>query len=191
MKKDKKDSSLPALCVIVREIRRAYGESQPSFAQRVRLAPQTISRFERGVQVPADSEVLIRLAQAARAKNLTDQAAELERVASQASSHIEELREARGPGTGLWAMPIFSLRQWRLMHIAGIAALYFPETVRAIEQAYEQHTAEAVAWVDDAIRQYAEEPLASGLGYHGQLSQTLMNLAGQRAIEKYKPKGKS
>jgi hypothetical protein len=86
-------------------------------------------------------------------------------------------------------MTIFSLRQWRLMHIAGVIALYFPEAVQAVEEAYERNASEAVAWVDEAIRQYAAQPVASGLGFHDQLSRVLTNLAAQRAIEKYKAIG--
>jgi transcriptional regulator with XRE-family HTH domain len=192
MKKDKKENTLPALCVIVKQVRKAYAESQPRFAQRVSLAPQTVSRFERGVQVPADFEVLTRLAQVARAKNLTEQAIELERVAnqtSQASSRIEELGEKSGRGAGLWAMPIHSIRQWRLMHIGGITAVYFPENLRTVEQAIEQVAGEAAALVDEAIRQYAGQPIAAGLGFHDQLCQVLMKLAAQRDIEQYKSKG--
>jgi transcriptional regulator with XRE-family HTH domain len=188
MRKNKKQTTLPVLCVVVKAIRAAYRESQPRFAQRVNLAPQTISRFERGVQVPADYEVLVRLANAARAKNLTEQAMELERVATESSGRIEGLREALGPAAGLWAMPIFSLRQWRLMHIAGIAAQYFPEAVQAIEQAYELNAPDAVAWVDEAIRLYGGQPVESGLGFNDQLLRVLMNLARQRDIERFKTK---
>jgi transcriptional regulator with XRE-family HTH domain len=189
MKKNKNAGTLPELSAIVKQIREAYAESQPRFAQRVNLAPQTISRFERGVQVPADSEVLIRLANAARAKNLTEQATDLERAAGPTAARIEALRQVAGPGSGLFSMPIHSLRQWRLMHIAGIAALYFPETVRDIEQAYKRNAAEAVAWVDEALQQYASQPIASGLGFDDQLSPVLMKLAEHRAIEKYKLRG--
>jgi transcriptional regulator with XRE-family HTH domain len=189
MKKNKKAANLPALCVFVKQIREAHRESQPRFAQRVNLAPQTISRFERGVQVPADFEVLLRLAHAARAKNLTEQANELDRVAHQASSRIDDLHETIGPGAGLWAMPIFTLRQWRLMHIAGIAALYFPETVGAIEKVFTLHSFDAVSWVDEAIQQYGDQPLAPGLGFANQLLEVLMNLAKQRDLEKFRLRG--
>jgi transcriptional regulator with XRE-family HTH domain len=186
MKKNKIEGALPKLCVVAKEIRAAYGESQPRFAQRVGLAPQTISRFERGVQVPADAGVLLQLARAAQAKGLTKQAAELEQAAG-THRRIDDLAEAMGPGAGLYAMPILSLRQWRLMHIPLIAAMYFPEAVEAIEKAYEQYVPEAVGWVNQALAEYADQPVESGLGFHGQLSKILTNLAGQRAIEQYKP----
>ena len=83
-------------------------------------------------------------------------------------------------------MPILTLRQWRLMHYVGIAALYFPDTMQAIEQACELHSPDAVSWVNEAIQQYGNQPLASGLGYANQLSETLMNIAKQWDLERLK-----
>jgi transcriptional regulator with XRE-family HTH domain len=187
MKRRKEIEGLPPLCAAIKTVRESYEDSQPQFASRVKLAPMTISRFERGIRVPADSRVLMRLAGAAREQGLTQEAELFESAGMLAAGSVEELREARpGSGLGLAAMPIFSLPQWRLMHAAGIAALYYPETASAIEQA----AGPALALVDDAIRQLADEPTSAGLGFHDQLVRLLMTLAEHRALEQFKQEKK-
>jgi transcriptional regulator with XRE-family HTH domain len=186
MKNPPKKTKLPPLSAAVLHTRESYGDSQPRFAQRVGVAAQTVSRFERGVQVPADYHVLLRLTVAARTQGLTEEASQFEQAAHLAPQRIEQLRDAIGPGAGLWPMPIFSLRQWRLMHIAGIAALYYPETLRATEVAIETAAPEATTLVNEAIQKYGNLPMESGLGFYNQLAQTLIKLAGERDLERLK-----
>jgi transcriptional regulator with XRE-family HTH domain len=182
MRQHKKANDLPELCVIVRRIREAYGDSQEQFAQRVDLAPMTVSRFERGKQVPADPQVLVRLRDAARRLLKSIDIACLEEAITKVETRSVQRFSDMRPGLGLAAMPISSLPQWRLMHAAAIAILYYPESVHAIEQA----AGPALALVDEAIRQYADQPTAPGLGFHDQLARQLMTLADQRALERFK-----
>jgi transcriptional regulator with XRE-family HTH domain len=187
MKKQKKQetAALPPLCAAVKRIRESYGESQPEFAQRVQLAPMTISKFERGATVPADSGVLIRLARVAREKGLKEETDLLEHIAVAARG--VEFRDARAESdlvTRLQPIPVYSLPQWRLMAAAGIAALYYPEAALAIERA----AGEALALVDEAIRQCPKEPVSPGLGFANQLARLVMTLAEERALERFKQK---
>jgi transcriptional regulator with XRE-family HTH domain len=179
-------ATLPNLCRAVKRIREAYGDTQDRFALRVNLAPMTVSRFERGKLVPSDMHVLMRLADAARAKDLTDDADELEQAAAatRAAAKIEDLKGSLGPGSGLWPMQIVSLQEWRLAHMAVIALRHYPEIAAALER----EGGAALALVDEAIRQYAEQPIASGLGFHNQLEQRLITLVKQRELERFKEK---
>ena len=185
MKRQKQEKDLPPLCAAVKRIRESYRESQPQFAQRVRVAAMTISRFERGTREPGDFEVLKRLAEAARAQGLKQEQDLLEHAAIEArGSQAWSGAAERSTHMGLMAMSIFHLPQWRLMHAAGIAALYYPEVAIAMEQA----AGPAMALVDEAIRQYANEPVSGGLGFANQLARLLETLASQRALERFKEK---
>src|SRR4051794_26679512 len=59
--KSNKKPELHALCVAVKRVRTTAGLSQERFAREYGIATQTVSRFERGIQVPVDSLVLRRL----------------------------------------------------------------------------------------------------------------------------------
>ena len=185
MKRQKHTQALPELCAAVKRIRESYRDSQPQFAQRVDLAPQTISRFERGVQSPADFQVLMRLARAAQAQGLTEETDLLEHTALAARGAWHRA-ETRSTGRGLMAMSIFHLQQWRLMHAAGVAALYYPEIAIAIERA----AGPALTLVDEAIRLYANEPVSSGLGFANQLALVLETLLERRALERFREEKK-
>lgn len=175
---------MPELCRAVKTVRLAYGESQEAFARRVGLAGMTVSRFERGKQVPTSFEALSRLAEAARAKKLAESDL-LEQAARHARIESGETR----PALSLSAIPIYSLPQWRLMHIAAIAVLYYPETAAAMEQAAGT-TGPAATVVDKAIREYTNRTgLASGLGFYYGLPEILTKLAEQQAFESFKEKG--
>jgi transcriptional regulator with XRE-family HTH domain len=176
---------LPELCAAVKQLRLAYNESQELFARRVELAAQTVSRFERGKQTPTDLQVLTRLARAASAKGLARETELFEDAARKARAELGATR----PSLSLPAIPIHSLPQWRLMHIAAVAVLYFPETAAAIEQA--AATGPAVALVDKAIREFTNRSgIASGLGYIYSLPEVLIQLAEQQAFEAFKDEAK-
>jgi transcriptional regulator with XRE-family HTH domain len=183
MKRQKQATTFPELSAAVRRVRQSYQESQAEFAQRTELALMTISKFERGVRVPADPRVLARLAAAARAQGLTEDAKQFENAAILAAGKIEELSDLR-PGLGLAAIHIPNLPTWRLMHAAAIAIQYFPEVARAIEDA----AGPAIAIVDEAIHEYGRQPAASGLGVHVQLARVLTSLAERRALERFQKK---
>jgi transcriptional regulator with XRE-family HTH domain len=176
--------NMSELCRAVKTVRLSYGESQEAFARRVGLASMTVSRFERGKLVPTSFEALLRLAEAARAKDLAESDL-FERAAQHARLDSPETR----PTLNLGAIPIYSLPQWRLMHIAAIAVLYYPEAATAMEQAASS-TGPAVALVDRAIREYTNRSgFASGLGSYRGLPEILTMLAEQQAFENFKEKG--
>jgi transcriptional regulator with XRE-family HTH domain len=185
MKRQKQATPFPELSAAVKRVRQSYQESQAEFAQRTDLALMTISKFERGVRVPSDPRVLARLAAAARAQGLTDDAKQFESAAILAAGRIEELSEVR-PGLGLAAIHIPNLPMWRLMHAAAIAIQYFPEVAVAIEQA----AGPAMAVVDEAIQEYGRQPVSLGLGFHDQLARVLTGLAERRALEQFQKKEK-
>src|SRR5215471_101816 len=100
--KPEQAETLPELCAAVREVRNAYDESEEQFARRVELAGQTVSRFERGRQIPTDFHVLKRLAASAQAMGLAKETELFEQAARQA---IVRLGEIRSP---LASVPIHS-----------------------------------------------------------------------------------
>ena len=199
---------LPGVCAAVKSIREAYGDTQERFAHRVNLAPMTVSRFERGKQIPTDFDVLARLAEAARDKGLVQEANQLDEarrskwatlsvpVPSDKSSTLSvpvpsdkwsfssvHLFRATHPTyiPGFQLVPAFSLPQWRLMSAARIAALYYPEVASAIEKAAGQ----ALALVDEAIRQ-ADSQNLTGSALYEEIERRLRSLAEQRALEQFK-----
>src|SRR5262249_21739636 len=137
MREHKKGERLPDLCLLVRQIREAYGDTQEQFAERIGVAPMTISRFERAKQIPKDPDVVQRLLKAAHAtRKPLDTACLEEAVARHKKTDRTFPWELwQSGGMGLAAMPISSLPQWRLMHAAAIAILYYPETAHSIERA--------------------------------------------------------
>jgi transcriptional regulator with XRE-family HTH domain len=65
----------PDICIAIKRVRQAFGDSQERFAQRLQIAVMTVSRFELGKKVPRDSQILRRLQTLANEKGLTDEAA--------------------------------------------------------------------------------------------------------------------
>ena len=61
------------LCRAVKAVRTAAGWSQEKMAREILLSTMTLSRFERGVQIPRDYLVLLRLYQAAQDANCPEE----------------------------------------------------------------------------------------------------------------------
>jgi transcriptional regulator with XRE-family HTH domain len=194
MKNRKKETSPPPLCACVKNIRKAYGESQPRFAERVGLASLTISRFERGVQIPSDSGTLFRLAEAARNKGLTEEAKQFEFAIRERenaallsgkgiTTAVHRWRLEKGytrfyPGSYALAVP-----QWRLMAAAFIAPVYYPEIASAMEKA----AGEALELVDEALR-LADAESQSGQALYEEIERILRRLAEERALKHLRDK---
>jgi transcriptional regulator with XRE-family HTH domain len=106
-----------AMAVAVKRVRRAYGDSQERFAQRVHLSLMTVSKFERGVRVPKDPMVLSGLASAARAVNLTAEAQRFQDAAgtktrSRAWMAVEDARALQsGIETLARCLPMLAVRE--------------------------------------------------------------------------------
>jgi transcriptional regulator with XRE-family HTH domain len=75
MEKQVKPSvEIDPLCRAVKAVRTAAGWSQEKMAQEILLSTMTLSRFERGVQIPRDYLVLLRLHEAAQEANCPEEA---------------------------------------------------------------------------------------------------------------------
>src|SRR5262249_1888500 len=123
--KPKVKLELPSLCNAVKRVRDAYGDSQERFAQRIGIAVMTISRFERGVQIPGSESVLSKLALAANNVHLMEEF-HLFRTAA--------VLARNGPSVSSISQS-YSPQEWRLMHAARIAAKFYPDAALAIEKA--------------------------------------------------------
>lgn len=195
MRKPKKE--VPPLGAAVKRVREKYGESQEQFGKRVALALMTISRFERGAAVPSNIGVLAKLAVAAHEKGLTAEAKLFER-AKQEQERERELAglEKRTTTTvDRWRMEqqhsriypgryMLALPQWRLMTIAFIASVYYPETAASMEKAAEGPVAELV---DEALR-LADTESQTGSAMYEEVERIVRRLAEQRALERYRRK---
>jgi transcriptional regulator with XRE-family HTH domain len=136
---------LPPLCVAVKRVREAYGDSQERFAHRIGVALMSVSRFETGRAEPRDPRVLLNLAKVAYEKSLKDEG--LFRDAYQDYERIKSTDRRIGELES-FAQPTFrSLREWRLSCAARLAVLYYPEQVAAMEKA----AAAALAIIDDVL----------------------------------------
>jgi transcriptional regulator with XRE-family HTH domain len=108
-------------------MRETCRESQETFARRLNTTAMTISRIERGQQVPTDFHLLNAFEQLARDLGLTKEA----RLFDQARSGVR-FRAYQSPVKTAESAP---LPQWRLAIAARVAAIYFPESVPEIERA--------------------------------------------------------
>src|SRR5262245_53601243 len=64
-----KKIELSPLCIAVRRLREAYGDTQERFARRLDVAVMTVSRFETGRAEPRDPRVILNLARLAYEKS--------------------------------------------------------------------------------------------------------------------------
>jgi transcriptional regulator with XRE-family HTH domain len=165
---------MPPLCVAVKRVRKAYGETLEEFGRRVRVSITSISRFELGKTSPSDFNVHANLARAARDRRLTEES-ELFLEAQ----HKARFRAYRGPSPGEETIiaPTYTPQEWRLMQAVRIAIRLFPENVRAIEKA----AGPAVALVDEILR--SADAAVLGPAFYAGLEQRLNELANQRAFE--------
>ena len=111
------------LCAAARRIRMASGMSQERMAQLSGISTQTISRFELGKQEPRDPRILRSYITLANSMSLDD------------AKLFDSALEAISIDVNANARDNTDPRAWRLMEAARIAALYFPEAARAMEQA--------------------------------------------------------
>jgi transcriptional regulator with XRE-family HTH domain len=163
--KRKSENELPPLCVAVKRIREAYGDSQERFARRIGVALMTVSRFETGRAEPRDPRVLLNLASVAyensrflsdperkelqdAEKLFRDAYADFERI-KQNDSRVGELE--RLGGREFFGAPAVrsheSMREWRLDFAVRLSFLYTPERVAGIEQA----AAPMLAMIDEIL----------------------------------------
>ena len=132
-----KSKELPQLCVAVKRVREALGESQEKFAQRTGIASMTVSRFERGKLVPREYRVVRALWEAAADAGLDHETRLFDSV----------LADTPAPS---WPSTKYPLQEWRLMQAARIAVRFyrFHEQALAIEKA----AAPALALVDQILK---------------------------------------
>jgi len=122
--------------------------SQEELAKKLDLAPMTLSRFERGVQVPRDVEVLARLRDAAIEANLPSDQMMFQGVI------LKILEQKSDYEVTVSARPVHTPESWQLMHAARIAALYFPNEAAAMRKAARMSLElvnEAIASVDFTV----------------------------------------
>lgn len=180
-KKGKRETKaeLPELCVAVKKVREAYGDSQQGFAQRVGLSLMSISRFELG-RVPRDPEVLWKLTVAAREAGLIAEWKAFGNEANRARGSKGVIVSGYLGGgilpSGLSANPP---RLWRLMIAVRLAALFYPENVSTLEKAVEQAAGPALALVDAVL----QDPQNHALEYT-ELEHKINQLAEQQALSK-------
>jgi hypothetical protein len=102
----------------------------------------TISRWERGQQLPSDFHVLNQLEKMARDLGLEAEAAVFDRARSALRFTAYRPPEREDPAL------TYPLPQWRLAMAARIAAAYFPARLPAIEEAL----GPAIEIVDEILR---------------------------------------
>jgi transcriptional regulator with XRE-family HTH domain len=117
-------SALPPLSLAVKRVRQKYGDSQEAFAQRLALSNMTVSKFERGVNIPRDALVLERLSAAAKAVELTTEADQFTAAYTEAIGveMVNRIYPGRGRREEGLTMRFETLREWK-----GMAAALFSE----------------------------------------------------------------
>jgi transcriptional regulator with XRE-family HTH domain len=131
IRKPKPKPDIDSVCAAVRSMRAKLRLSQQEMADQLGIALMTLSRFERGVQVPKDMAVLNSLL------NLSSLNPVLmdERVtflnAAVAAKAKEILANLMVPLSAL----NHSAEQWELIQCARVAAAHFPEEAKAMRQA--------------------------------------------------------
>jgi len=131
------------LCAAVRNLRAKMRLSQQEMAAKLDIAPMTLSRFERGAQVPRDAEVLVSLRNAAQSSHLAEEFLTFQGAvlaAIERKSPYEVTLSARPAG--------YSAEQWELMQCARIAAAHFPKEAKAMRKA----AGEALRLVKQVVR---------------------------------------
>ena len=180
---EKKSQSLPSLCMTVKAIREKYGDTQEQFAHRLSMGSMTISRFERGVAVPADPVTLQKFAAAAKDVDL----------AAESDQFMDAYREAIGvemvnrmyPGRlipGAHAGPSVSfhtLPEWRLLMIGLFAARYDSATAQAIEE-----VGGPIRAIVDEVLANADSSRGFGAEFFRELEARVRTLMDQRSLKR-------
>ena len=137
IRKPKPKPDIHPLCAAVRSLRAKMRLSQQELAAQLDIAPMTLSRFERGTQVPRDPEVLARLRKVAESSPglatefLTFHSAFL--AAMERKSPYEAADEY--PRENLARLAGYSAEEWELMQCARIAVSHFPKEAKAMKKA--------------------------------------------------------
>jgi transcriptional regulator with XRE-family HTH domain len=175
--------SLPELSVATLAVREALRMSQERFAHSLGVTAMSVSRWERGVQVPTDFQILNALYTIAQDQGLSreveifDRARQAMRLtAYQAPRFVDPDLLAAWHRESDSGYP--SLRQWRLMVAARLAVLYFPERVMEIERVL----APAIAMVDTVLGGCADDAEID----HRRLESEIMRLAQRRMLQELK-----
>jgi hypothetical protein len=142
-------------------------------AQHTGIATQTLSRFERDVQVPRDVHVLMKLRDAALDAGLNAEA----QLFDDALSH-----HPSSPPRPASAKPE-TPQQWRLMQCARVASLFYPSEAEAIAKV----ASRSLAVVDEIIAGAGDGPLDSR--FYSDLESRIISLAARRVFENLKKEG--
>lgn len=150
-RKRKSKTELPELCAAVKSTRAAWGQSQQAFAQLIGVSLVSISKFELGTP-PKDRQILSNLTGAANMKGLTREA----RLFSDAAVAAPRPRRWEDvypvPHQMLPSdMATLMARIWRLSMAAKIA-IYHPESLPAMEAAWDEAGSWPLAVVDEATK---------------------------------------
>jgi transcriptional regulator with XRE-family HTH domain len=180
IRKPKPKPDTHPVCAAVRSMRAKLRLSQQELADLLHLAPMTVSRFERGVQVPRDAEVLRSLRDAAHSSAALAEEYEVFRRESTFrffESKMEWMATQRVAGP---ARP-YPLEQWELMQCARVAAASFPEVAKAMRKA----AGEVLALVKQ-VERAADVPESFDDKFYFSLEQKLDDLVQTVSFERAK-----
>jgi transcriptional regulator with XRE-family HTH domain len=167
----------PELSMATLAVRQALKMSQEQFGHSLGVTTMTISRWERGHQVPSDFQILNALYTTARDQGLTGEAEIFNRARQTMRVSAYQGRRLLHPDPLHGVEPEqadYPLRQWRLMVAARLAAMYFPERVTEVERVL----APAIAIVDTVLRSCADD---QEIDYR-RLESEIMKLAQRRSL---------
>jgi transcriptional regulator with XRE-family HTH domain len=172
IRKPKPKPDIDPLCAAVRSLRAKLRLSQEEMAAKLKIAPMTLSRFERGVQVPRDREVLDRLMEEALSVGLSEEYGLfwVSRLPKPPSGVVWSARSAE-----------YSAEQWELMQCARIAAAHFPEEAKAMRKA----AGDALRLVKQVIRA-TDFSVPLDAKFYLSLEQRIDELVQQTSFERLK-----
>jgi transcriptional regulator with XRE-family HTH domain len=166
------------LCAAVRSLRAKLRLSQQEMAARLNIAPMTLSRFERGVQVPRDTEVLISLRNTAQSSHLGEEFLNFQ------GAVLAAIERESPYEVSLATRPGYSAEQWELVQCARIAATHFPKEAEAMRKA----AGEALRLVKQVIKA-TDFSVPLDDNFYAALEQRIDDLADQTSFEKLKEEG--
>jgi transcriptional regulator with XRE-family HTH domain len=172
---DKNKEKIPDICAAIHRVRERTKMTQKEFAAMLRTTTMSLSRWERGAATPRDRHVLMKLSATASEAGMAEEEALFQQA-------LGMLPARAATPTQIWPGPISYLmidfdtpQEWRLMIIAKLAAMYFPETAARLEQA----ASDVAALVDEVVAA-APENLRPDI--YVRLEERLRELARQRAF---------
>src|SRR5215469_946241 len=176
VRKPKPKPDLHPMCAAVRSLRAKMRLSQEEMALKVGIAPMTLSRFERGAQIPKDMDVLVKLRNVCQGSfNFVPEFMTFQRA-------IAAAIEMKSPyEIGLSNRSGYSPEQWELMQCARIAAIHFPKEAEAMRKA----AGEALRLVKQVIRA-TDFSVPLGDDLYCALEQGIDDLVRQTAFERLK-----